>query len=110
MEQCLRDLGDTPDAIADRLRGFGVLGIPGRADECAVARYLKAVIGSERSVKVVGVLERRIRISRRGVRPPVSVTLPSGVADFVRTFDQGKFPVLVEPSFSREPSGTHPAS
>jgi hypothetical protein len=110
VEQCLRDLGDTPAGVADRLGGLKVRGIPGRADECAVARYLKAVIGSERSVKVVGVLERRVRISRRGMRPPVSVMLPAEVAEFVRGFDQGQFPVLVEPTFSREPSDRHPAS
>jgi hypothetical protein len=110
VQGCLTDLGDSPDAVAGRLTALGVRGIPGRADDCAVARYLKAVVGSERSVKVVGVLERRIRISRRGMRLPVSVPLPTGVANFVRNFDQGRYPVLLEPVVNREPSDTSPAT
>jgi hypothetical protein len=95
IRQCLAELGDSPDAVAGRLGDYGVVGVPGRADDCPVARYLKVVIGSERSVKVVGVLERRLRVTRHGAHLPLSMVLPRGVADFVRCFDEGKYPELV---------------
>ncbi|HET6963493.1 MAG TPA: hypothetical protein VFH58_01900 [Acidimicrobiales bacterium] len=93
---CLSDLGDSPQGVADRLRSYGVTGLPGRADDCPMARYLRAVIGSERTVGRVGVLEQRLRVTRRGLRLPFSVTLPPAVRSFVRSFDEGHFPELVD--------------
>ena len=95
IRECLTDLGDSPDSVAGRLADFGVAGVPGRADDCPVARYLRAVVGSERSVKVVGVLEHRLRVTRHGLRMPLSVRLPGQVAGFVHSFDEGRYPELI---------------
>lgn len=89
---CLADLGDSPEAVATRFRGYGVTGLPGRADDCPMARYLRALIGSERSVGRIGVLEQRLRVTRRGLHLPFSVALPAAV----RSFDEGRYPDLVD--------------
>lgn len=95
VQDCLAEMGDSPTAVAGRLHGYGVQGFPGRADDCPMARYLRAVIGSERSVGRIGVLEHRLRVSRRGPHLPFSVPLPPAIRAFVRSFDEGKYPDLV---------------
>ena len=110
---CLADLGDSPDAVARRLQLYAVQGRPGRADDCPMARYLWAVIGSERTVGRIGVLERRLRVTRRGLRMPFSVALPPAVRGFVRSFDEGHYPQLVELDVTAtvaDPDGTDQAS
>lgn len=94
--ECLDQLGHSPEQVAARLEMYGVQGVPGRADDCPMARYLKAVIGSEPCVGRIGVLEQRLQINRRGLRLPFSVSLPVAVQAFVRDFDEGRFPVLVD--------------
>lgn len=93
---CLADLGDSPQVVATRLHGYGVTGLPGRADDCPMARYLRALIGSERSVGRIGVLEQRLRVTRRGLHLPFSVALPPAIRSFVRSFDEGRYPELVD--------------
>ncbi len=103
VEDCLAEMGDSPPEVAGRLHDYGVQGFPGRADDCPMARYLWAVIGSERSVGRIGVLDHRLRVSRRGLRLPFSVPLPPAVRGFVRSFDEGKFPDLVARRHSPAP-------
>jgi hypothetical protein len=111
-------LGATPDAVARRLSAYGVAGVPGKAEDCPMARYLKAVIGSEPCVSGVVVLERRLQVKRGRLRLPVSLTLPSAIAGFVRGFDEGQYPRLVAdlaggaasaPSTGAIPAGSDPA-
>jgi hypothetical protein len=61
-----------------------------------LARYLQAVIGSEQSVAGVSVFERSLRIRRPGLHPPTFVALPRATSAFVRDFDTGSFPELVD--------------
>ncbi len=93
---CLSDLGDSPQGVAARLRSYGMTGMPGRADACPMARYLRAVIGSERTIGRVGVLEQRLRVTRRGLHLPFSIPLPLAIRSFVQSFDEGQFPELVD--------------
>lgn len=94
---CLGQLGRSPDEVAARLQSYGVQGLPGKADDCPLARYLRAVIGTEHSVAKIGVLERRLRVSRRGLRLSFSLPLPPAIQGFIRDFDEGNHPALVAP-------------
>ena len=89
-------LGNTPDAIADRLAGFGVKGIPGKATDCAIARYLHAVIGGEEPVDRLAVYHGSVRIYRSGSLIPAVVRLRRPVSAFIRGFDLGNYPRLVD--------------
>ena len=105
IHQHVQSLGDTPEAVAGHLVAHGVSGLPGRAGDCAVARYLQAVIGSETTVKRVMVMERTIRVRRTGWRLPLVVRLPGAVTSFVRSFDAGRFPDLIQArDAEREPA------
>ncbi len=103
---CLADLGDSPQVVAARLHGYGVTGLPGRADDCPMARYLRALIGSERSVGRIGVLEQRLRVTRRGLHLPFSVALPPAIRTFVRSFDEGRYSELVDEAAGRTSPGS----
>jgi hypothetical protein len=96
VRQHLDSLGDSPGRISDRLRAEGVKGVPGESRNCALARYLQAVIGAEQSVTSVSVFERSIRIRRPGFHPPTFVTLPKAASAFIRDFDTGSFPELID--------------
>lgn len=103
---CLDQLGHSPEEVASRLETYGVRGVPGKADDCALARYLRAVIGTEHSVGRVGVLEHRLRITRRGWRLPFALPLPPAIQGFIRDFDEGNYPALVAPPRkAADPSG-----
>lgn len=95
------NLGLHPRAVADRLASDRVKGVPGSSQECAVARYLRAVIGSDSRVKDVLVSDTHVRVVRPGLRPAVMVGLPVPVTAFIQAFDSGCFPAVVEPVPSR---------
>jgi hypothetical protein len=95
VRHCVESLGESPAAIARRLGAEGVRGCPGKPNECAIARYLQVVIGSERAVTTVEVFQRSLLVSRRH-RLPILLRLPQPVVSFVRAFDSGCFPELVE--------------
>ena len=106
-------LGSTTAEIAARLAGEGVRGVPGDTNDCAVAVYLRAVLGPEsrvRSVKVTGDCVAVCRCRRKGI----SVALPEPVRAFIGEFDKGGFPVLVRAGTAKRASGiaeaTHPPS
>ena len=92
----IRALGDSPADVARHLEDHGVSGLPGRASDCAVARYLHVVIGAETTVKRVVVMERTIRVRRTGWRPTLVLRLPKATTAFVRAFDAGCYPTLMQ--------------
>jgi hypothetical protein len=110
VRQHLELLGDSPPRIADRLGAEGVQGVPGVSNECALARYLQAVIATEQSVESVAVFERSLRIRRSGFHPPVFVILPNAASTFVRQFDTGIFPQLVDRRGRGDPAQTDMAT
>lgn len=97
----VEDLGQSPAAVADRLAADHVKGVPGSAQECAVARYLRAIVGSDSRVKEVLVSDTHVRVLRPGLRPAVMVSLPVAVTAFIRAFDSGCFSAVVEPAPAR---------
>lgn len=104
VSDCLDQLGHSPEQVAVRLEMYGVQGVPGRADDCPMARYVKAVIGAEPTIGRIGVLEQRLRVTGRGLRLPFSVPLPPAVQAFVRDFDEGRYPTLVDADPRRRPT------
>ncbi|MDE3205490.1 MAG: hypothetical protein KGQ66_14890 [Acidobacteriota bacterium] len=107
VDGCLIDLGDSPGSVAERLQGLGVRGLAGRADECPMSRYLRAVLGPEESLVRIDVLEKRLRVSRKLPRLPLSVALPPAVRAFVHDFDAGHFPQLLDgPATASDPPVT----
>lgn len=100
----LDDLGREPNEVAANLKGYGIQGQRGSSTDCAVARYLGAVVGSDPSVQsiVVRVQSVRIRSGHRwnfGTR----VKVPTAVSRFICAFDQGRYPELLgEPARRRQ--------
>lgn len=100
----LAALGDTPEVVAWRLLLGGFRGWPGEADSCPVARYLNAHgIGGE----VYPEIEESDEDSYQAAHVEIDdlmYPLPEAVDAFVRRFDLGGFPGLVDP-MAREPAG-----
>lgn len=92
----VQGLGETPAAVAEHLASHRVSGVPGKATDCAVARYLQAVIGAESSVSRVVVMEGSLRVFRYGCHLPIWLRLPRATAAFVRAFDAGCYPELID--------------
>ncbi len=92
----IQSLGPSPTAVAAFLASVGAVGTRRSSDDCAVARYLHAVIGVEPYVKRVTVWDSEVRVTRRGLRLPAVVALPAAVTAFIRAFDAGCFPELID--------------
>jgi hypothetical protein len=101
VRQLTESLGSSPDAVAANLEALQVHGYPGNSAECAVARFLRAVVGTDRSVAEVAVSDRRVHVSRTERGLPMTVRLPTPVTKFIRAFDEGCYPELVETARSR---------
>lgn len=98
LEDLVQGFGTTADGVADNLAGLGVRGTPGDVTGCAIARYMQALVGAEPSVSEVMVSEHKLRVTRKWGRFPITVSLPRAVTSFVREFDAGGYPQLVEGS------------
>lgn len=92
----VESMGSSPGEIADRLAAVGARGIPAEVSECVLARYLQAVIGTEIAVRRIVVKERSIRLYRTGRPFPALVVLPLAVSKFIRAFDAGCYPELID--------------
>jgi hypothetical protein len=102
----LQDLGPTDEVVARSLESAGVKGVTKNSDECAIARYMNAVTGSDRRVSTVTVADNAITANRRlSWMPSVVVPLPPAVYRFVIRFDRGDFVRLLTdpPDLSRNP-------
>jgi hypothetical protein len=96
LEEHVQGFGTTADGVADSLSALGVRGTPGDVTGCAIARYMQAVVGAEPSVSEVMVSEHKLRVTRKWGRFPITVSLPRAVTSFVREFDAGGYPQLVD--------------
>jgi len=104
----LVDLGTSRAEVADALRDLGVVATPKDPQDCAIAVYLKAILGTERRVRSLAVkcncvmvfLDEAKRFHWRSV---VTIELPEPVGEFVVAFDQGAYPELTRKG-SRAPS------
>jgi hypothetical protein len=87
----LATLGQTADAIADRLAALGITGYRFESDRCPIAHYL---FRRDPSLRAVNVLDDVIEIST-GTGADITVTAPDPINHFVICFDVGHYPRLV---------------
>jgi hypothetical protein len=102
----LTGLGSTTEEVVTTLEQSGVRGIPGNGTQCAVARYLHAVMGADPGVRevIVGNHAVNVRPSRRWWSTCVVVPLSPIVCSFIQQFDRGSFGSLVDKHTRSVPS------
>jgi hypothetical protein len=101
-------LGPTPDDIAGSLVDQGVHGVPGNKERCALACFLRAVVGADPEALEVAVQRRTVVISTSRWSPSLRVPLPTPAKVFVDAFDARFYPSLV----AQDPAdqNAHPTS
>lgn len=88
-------LGQTPNAVADRLTFYGIRGARNRSSECALSRYLQLVTGTDPRIRRVEVHRRTLRLALTGWRRPLTIALSPAARSFVEAFDAGCYPKLI---------------
>lgn len=96
-------LGGSQTEVAESLGSSGVLATPKDPEDCAVAVYLRATLGTEQRVKSLAIKCNCVMIFLDGPRRfhwrnVVKVELPEPVCQFILAFDQGAYPNLVRGS------------
>jgi hypothetical protein len=92
-------LGSTPAEVASTLADFGVSGTPRSSTGCAIARYLRVIIGTEPGISEIAVSMRSVHISCEGRTFPIIVKLPRPISKFIRAFDCDSYPELIDPCY-----------
>jgi hypothetical protein len=104
-EQLLAGLGSSASEVASRLRGYGVRGMPGSLEECALAIFLQGQIGAEPRVGPVVVMHSSVLIfPERAKNWPVVVGLPRALRRFIEAFDRGIYMDLVSRPSAQPPT------
>lgn len=94
-EGLIWQLGQTPNAVADRLTFYGIRGIRNRSNECALSRYLQLLSGTDPRITRIEVHRRSVRVGLAGWRRPLTISLPPAARSFVEAFDAGCYPQLM---------------
>lgn len=91
IEQMLAGLGDTPEAVADRLRGDDITGSRGDGCWCPVANLIRSRFPEAADDDAWGdSVDDRWFVDIRGVQTPAGlVPAPAPVAGFIELFDDG---------------------
>lgn len=89
-------LGDSAREVSSKLVASGVRGTPRDAKDCAIARYLGAIIGGDCLVTEIEVTARRLEVSTTRRSGPIVVDLPPAICSFVAAFDRLAYPELVQ--------------
>ena len=98
----LAALGGTGPDVATSLADYEVRGRPRDPHGCAVAVYLRAVLGADPRIKAVKVSETSVRVTLMERRRGVQVSSPRAVRGFIESFDHGLFPSLIRPADGEE--------
>lgn len=85
VEEKLRSLGDTPDAIAGALRDAGIRGERRRCHTCPLARWFEQLTG-----------EPTVVVGWFAFVGTAEYPLPAAAQDFVALFDTGRYDELCE--------------
>ena len=94
----LRSLGDDPRRVADQLRAEGAVGTPGNVKDCAIARYLAAVVGADTRIRCLKVTNRSVVLTTERSCRPLRVRLTRPLQEFVVRFDHCLHPELIRPA------------
>jgi len=97
---------DSPDAVAMELEAQGVVASPGCASHCAIAHYLGNPEKVDFSKDFVAVTHQWVAVYEGDPKPGVAwernprlaahVAVPDVVRQFIRKFDDGEYPALVD--------------
>lgn len=90
VRRTLQKLGKTPEEVAKTLEQLKITGSPRRAEHCPIANYLEAELHRPASVG-------KATASVLGNNFTITLTIPRAISEFVRDFDQGKYPQLYGP-------------
>ena len=96
IRQLGESLGSSPGLVASNLAALQVVGKPRHSTDCAIARYLAAIVGTEQAVRTVSVSDRSVHLTLIGRRLPLRVRLPRQICKFIQAFDAGCHPELVD--------------
>lgn len=100
----LHELGDDADQVAATLVAEGVTGRRSQSRDCAIARYLGAVVGADPAVGTITVSQTAVCISgRHWWTPKARRSLPHAIRQFIIAFDTGRYPQLVAPEDRTRP-------
>jgi hypothetical protein len=94
-EGLIWQLGQTPNAVADRLSFYGIRGARNRSNECALSKYLQLVTGTDPRIQRIEVHRRTVRVGLTGWRRPLTISLSPAARSFVEAFDAGCYPQLI---------------
>jgi hypothetical protein len=98
IESFLSDLGANADDVAASLRDHGVQGQPQDKAQCAIARYLGAVVGTETRVRNISVGTSELSVSGpHWWSAKLVIEVPAAIQQFIRAFDRYQYPDLVSP-------------
>src|SRR3974390_3045130 len=87
IESFLSDLGENADDVAASLRNQGVRGQPQDKAQCAIARYLGAVVGAEKRVRNISVGTSELAVSGpHWWSTKLVIEVPSAIQQFIRAF------------------------
>ncbi len=87
----LATLGDTPVAVAETLRAKGIKGRPCESSRCPIANWLVTETGA-----VTVEVDSDIYFRHAGAHGLWIDPTPDAVAEFIRRFDEGDFPDLID--------------
>jgi hypothetical protein len=96
VKSLMDSLGPSPSEVASSLADAQVVGVPRHPTSCPIARYLSAVVGSEPSVLSIWVYGSSARLDCGGRFRVVRIRLPEPVSTFIRAFDSGCYPRLID--------------
>lgn len=96
LTEVLKELAGRSDDVEAVIAAAGVKGWRSRPCECPVARYIAARLGLPGKHVTVG--QDVVTVFMNGVR--LSRFVPRGLSWFVRRFDRGDFPHLIDTEVS----------
>ncbi len=95
-----RASGGTADGVAAFLAREGVTGVPGNADGCALAAWIRKVTGRTVEVRPAATPDQPPILTWEGPGGiPVVVPLPRYAGDFACLFDLGRYVRLIDPAW-----------
>jgi hypothetical protein len=115
LKEQIRDLlvglGSCRTEVAQALHHLGVRAVPQDPKDCAVAVYLRAVLGADLRVESLFVRSRDVKVrtdepKRFHLPHLVTVALPQPICQFIVAFDEAVYPDLLR----EEPSHISPRS
>ncbi|MGA7419621.1 MAG: hypothetical protein WB765_15055 [Acidimicrobiales bacterium] len=113
IREVLTGLGSCENDVAAALGGTGVRAEPRDPRDCAIAVYLRAVVGVDHRISSVAVQRSDVKVltepARFGLPNIVTVRLPEPVRRFIEAFDKAAYPKLIRANHEgREASAQAP--